>query len=323
VWLQVLLTAGLPLLLYLYLPIRFKANPPLNYVADYFSVDLSSPEGVFWMVSGKMFTRELLGRPLSAGLWQMRVFLNVIWLELLGAGFLFALYGLYLLRRKVSLLILFAGGSLLVVGFFAFYDVIDNQKMILPVFVVLGPPLACGADRFLQDLLGGLKGKRKIIRVSEAVILTIMTSILLGANWSSVDRHGDWSAYSWARKVLEQVEPEGVILTQWTGATPLTYMQIVEGQRSDVTVIDRGMAALGIRDDQNRQGNTSTSVAEAAIRDYLRQVVREALQGGKAIYVTEDDPALRTLFCYETLSGNLYRIVSLVPDCALNSPMKE
>ena len=40
---------------YLYLPIRYAADPALNYVRTSYEVDLKTIEGIIWMVTGKAY----------------------------------------------------------------------------------------------------------------------------------------------------------------------------------------------------------------------------------------------------------------------------
>jgi len=313
-WLISLVALGLPLLLYLYLPLRYQANPPLNYVGSYFDVNLASLPGLLWMVSGQMFAQEVFGRPLTAGLAETEKLISFIWLNLLGAGLMLSLYGLYLLRQKRELVIFLGGSAGIVVLFFAYYDVVDNQEMILPALLLLIPPLAYGAERFLNDIV---KNNREIpyLHVAlKAVFLAATALILLVVNWSLADRHNDWDAYLWADKILQQVEADAMIITQWTGATPLSYMQLVEHRRSDVEIVDRGMLALGVRDRLARKGQKSTSLYATAAQERLQQMVVEAL-ADRPVYLTEDDPSLRSLFCYKPVSGNLYQIVAATPEC--------
>ena len=313
-WLASLVALGLPLLLYLYLPLRYQSNPALNYVGDYFDVNLATLPGLLWMVTGQMFAQEVFGRSLSAGLAETGALISFIWLNLLGAGLLLSLYGLYSLRLKRDLVLFLGGSAIVVVLFFAFYDVVDNQEMILPALLLLSPPLAFGANQFLNDIVKNNRDRALLNTGLKGAVLAVVTLSLLIANWSFADHHDDWDAYLWAAKILEQVEPDAMILTQWTGATPLSYMQIVEQRRPDVKIIDRGMLALGIRDSLGRAGQDSDSRYIKATEARLRTIVSDALKE-RPVYLTEDDPTLRLLFCYKPLTSILYQIVTATPEC--------
>ena len=313
-WLASLFALGIPLILYLYLPLRFQANPQLNYVGDYFEVNLATLPGMLWMVSGQMFAKEIFGKSLTAGLTETGNIISVIWLNLLGGGFLLSLYGLYLLRFKRDLVIFLGGSTIIVVFFFGFYDVVDNEEMIFPALLLLSPPLACGAKQFFDEIVNVDRKRTFLYEGSKAGLLIIVTTSLLIANWSFANHHGDWDAYLRASRVLDQVEPDAIIVTQWTVATPLSYLQIVEHRRPDVEIIDRGMLALGIRDSMLRVGLDSDSSYIEATEARLLQIISEALKK-RPVYLTEDDPSMRALFCYKPLTGILYKVVSATPDC--------
>ncbi len=308
----------LPLLLYLYLPLRFMAKPDLNYVAEYFTADLSSVRGLFWMVSGQMFAQEVFGRSLREGLLEAGTLVRVIWLNFLGAGFFLAIWGLSRLRDQKRVLIFLATGIVLNLLFFAFYDVIDNQQMIVPILILLAPALSHGISQLWADILGD-KSMTPVAQFIRAAVMACVMVLLLAINWSAADRSNDWSTYVLASEILDEVEEDALILTQWTIATPLHYLQLVEGQKPDVRIFDRGLLALGIRDTLTRTGDISNKELNARINEQLKTMVEDTFSG-REVYITEDDPLLRSLFCYDNVGQSLYRITAVGHDCLNNTP---
>lgn len=55
---------------------------------------------------------------------------------------------------------------------------------------------------------------------------------------AAVDRTADRSAQLWLDAVLDEVEPQAVIVSWWSYSTPLWYAQLIEGRRPDVFVAD-------------------------------------------------------------------------------------
>ena len=306
-WVAALFGLSAPLLVYLYLPLRYVADPALNYVGDYFDVNLASVEGLIWMVSGRMFSQELFGRSLVEGLGQILSLGLNIWLNFIGAGLVLALYGLVLLRTRKALAFFLGGSAAAILLFFAFYDVVDNAQMLLPVLVLLTPPLAVGMDRFMRRARPRLALHGRFQPLLAVVLAFGAASLLIAANWRFADRSDDWSAYDFARDVMAEVEPGALILAQWTSATPLEYVQIVEGLRPDVEILDRGLLALGIRDKLNREGTESlvdaNSMALAALIDRVNREMSD-----RPVYIMENDPVLRGSFCYQVLNVNIYRL---------------
>jgi hypothetical protein len=55
---------------------------------------------------------------------------------------------------------------------------------------------------------------------------------------AAVDRTADRSAGLWLDAVLDEVEPQAVIVSRWSYSTPLWYAQLIEGRRTDIFVAD-------------------------------------------------------------------------------------
>jgi hypothetical protein len=67
--------------------------------------------------------------------------------------------------------------------------------------------------------------------------LLLLAAVPLVGNWSAASRRGDFITASFARDLLNSVEPYGVLVTAGDNDTfPLWYAQEVEGVRRDVTV---------------------------------------------------------------------------------------
>lgn len=302
-WLGALVFFFVPLLLYAYLPIRFSADPALNYVGDYFDIDLATTSGLLWMISGRMFGPEVFGRSLKEAFFQFGQ-LNVrLWLNFLGFGLLLVLYGLVRNRERRLLVVVLFFSALTVVSFFAFYDVVDNSKMISMALVLISPLLAVGLKYFDRTSLEPCM-QSSMIRIS--VKTGLLIGIVLAAvytNWHFVDRSQDRSAHEFAQDVLENVEPNALILAQWTSATPLEYFQLVEGQRSDTEIFDRGLWALAARDSLHRSGIQNLS---GNAPDLIREV-EKAIQT-RPVYIIEDDPIFREAFCMIKIEPEIYRL---------------
>ena len=309
----------LPLSLYLYLPLRFRADPAINYVGDYFAADLGTIEGFLWMVSGRMFSSELLGRtPLSA--WAEIVsIVKRMWLDFYGIGFLLVIVGLGHLRREKPLFRFYLVSIITTLLFFAFYDVVDSQVMVLPIYVLSAPLAALGLAFMVNSF--SPKQDEWLTRPWPAVIVVSVAGlVMLAVNWSVVSRRDDRMAYDVGIRILESVEENSVILTQWTVATPLEYLQIVEGHRPDVSIIDRGLLGLGIRDHLKRSGAFDESAYQSAVSGELIQIVEQNL-GQFRVYLTEQDPVMISLFCVQPIHDDvLYEITGTLPSCLNDVP---
>ena len=106
---------------------------------------------------------------------------------------------------------------------------------------------------------------------------------------------------------MAEVEPNALILAQWTSATPLEYLQVVEGKRPDVEILDRGLLGLAVRDQLMRRGVAAPGEYGAIAVAVLTERVHEELKH-RPVYIMEDDPVLRGSFCYEELESGIYRL---------------
>ena len=111
-----------------------------------------------------------------------------------------------------------------------------------------------------------------------------------------VDRTLDLAAGRWLDTVLEELEPESVVISWWSYSTPLWYAQHIEGRRTDVTIID-DRARL----DQNLGEVTDVIDRYLAIRPvYVIRADSAELEGLRARYDLE---------LLAAAGGNLFRVV--------------
>jgi hypothetical protein len=144
--------------------------------------------------------------------------------------------------------------------------------------------------------------------VIQTIIAMSTITILVATNWNYSNRRDDAYAYSFAQQVMANVEENALILAQWTSATPLEYLQIVEGQRPDVQILDRGLLALGVRDRIAQLEFPRTPDYETIVQSHID----EALQS-RPVYVIEEDPIIMKHYCLEKTDPSIYRVKEWEP----------
>jgi hypothetical protein len=297
-----------PFSAYVYFPIRTLAHPQLDYVRTYFDVNLTTIKGVFWMASGRMFSTDMFGRSIPDGLNQFLLLWKNIWLNFLGIGLLASFYGiLVLVKERKMLAVTIVGCAASIILFFSFYNVVDNRQMILPALILLTLPMARGISKFFSGTFPPFALHAWLIPVA----ITFLLSMEVLLNWTVVDRHQDWTAYEYSHQVMSQIEANAFVVTQWTAATPLEYLQIVEKVRPDVELFDRGLYVLGL---QNKLAGNDHR--DQIITGQLVALIKSQIQT-RPVYATENDPVLNDYFCFVP-DGILYRIdlpVSAAPGC--------
>jgi hypothetical protein len=215
-------------MIYLYLPIRYLSDTPLNYARQW-GVDLTTVEGLLWMVSGRMFGASFFSVPLSEVPGEFAAYLHQLWSNFLGVGVILGLLGLFEgFRRRpglhIGLLVMF--GSHLT--FYLTYNVGDKALMFVPTFLVWGIWLALGVaagSRWLEEI-----GMRY---AAHGIMLTLTAAILL-INFSYADISSDRSARELGEAIFDTLAPHAVYIGSWKDVPILEYLQIVESRRSDV-----------------------------------------------------------------------------------------
>jgi hypothetical protein len=242
----------LGLCVYLYLPLRASAAPPLNWGGV-------NTLARFWRhVSGKQYQVNF-----SPGLrtWgdQVGFFLPRLWAEFTPLPLVLIPLGLYrLFRQRPSL----AGGSLAgaaVVLFYALsYEIAEDQETYAMLFFLLAAVwMAYGLMQVVEwgTMLGGGRrtdqGRRRTRRLEAGRRTGLPSWVLAGlglllvmgpllAHFPLCDRRAYTYAEAYARDVLDNLPADTLVLTRdWNLFAPIYYLQEVEGARPDVVFVDQ------------------------------------------------------------------------------------
>jgi hypothetical protein len=246
----ILLTVGalvLGLSSYLYLPYLLSFNPQFNYAATYNAagelvpVNLHTPDGLWWLISGKAFAGSMMGYT-PAEFWQESVAYGVhLWRAFFAIGITPGLIGIVLLFRRNwrvggMLALMFLANAI----FYTNYRVIDKETMFLPTYVVWAIWLAVG----LQWLLDWVQDHPEAALrawgyrvVCIAIVCAVGGSLLV--NWSQVDLRNDYSTRLRGEWILKEVPRNAVVFGWWETVPVVQYLQMVEGERPDVLAINR------------------------------------------------------------------------------------
>lgn len=242
VWRQPTLLAGAVLAailgacIYLYLPLRQRFDPALDYARDYWQVDLATWSGFWWMISARMFGARFFAVAPHDLPGEIVLYVSRLWSNFMGLGFLLGVVGLVDdLRRRPALemgLLLMFGVH---VAFFVSYKVTDKELMFLPSYVIWGIWMGLGAA-VARDEIRRWTGGRWSIVVPSMLFLMAAGNVLV--NFGYVDASNDWSARERGEDILRAVEPRAVYLGTWVDVPILEYLQVVEGRRADVVTVN-------------------------------------------------------------------------------------
>jgi Protein O-mannosyl-transferase TMEM260-like len=248
---------ALGLLVYAYIPIRAAANPPIHH--DFAP---TTPELFLRYVLGQDFSGSM-GFLTAAGLGTAVRELGTFAAQLgdslsvpvaLGVGFL-SLAGFYTLlrdRRWRTAWLLAATGGLTLYARLTYANA-DLERYALYPVALMGALAALGATTLWEGLVAGPwrvravapapddadpgAERRRWLVVAVPLVLLAVPAYLFVTN---VDRINIASARCYLDDAAAKLEPDAVVISWWSYATPLWYLQAVEGGRSDITVVLTG-----------------------------------------------------------------------------------
>ncbi len=234
----------LGLTVFLILPLRHASQPLFNYAGEYdasgtfYPANLQSLSGLWWLITGQSFAGQMFGYRLSEIGPQIAGYGVQLWTSFLAIGIGPGLLGLAVLTRRNWRL----GGMLLLIFlanavFYINYRVIDKDTMFLPTYFIWAIWLGVG----YQQLRVWLSSHTQPLDTPRLVRLVAVVAVLVavGLNWGLVDRSNDWSTREMAETILQDVEPNALVLGWWDTVPAVQFLQLVEGQRPDVDTINR------------------------------------------------------------------------------------
>jgi len=295
---------------YLYFPIRFAADPPLNYVRTYYDVDLGTMQGMWWMVSGQAYRFFAFGYGWVQYLQELKNALSLFVQNFTLIGFLLglggALFALLKQRRLAIVILALLGINVL---FFAGYAVIDKETMFLPGLYLWSLLIGLGSHMMLElkrDLSWLTIAER---RLANAVLVAGLFSVvgLSGAvHWGWTDKSDAYGPEIFARRVLSTVPPNSMVIGKWSTAVILEYYQYVEGYRPDLLIFNRSRYEVAA---YYRFWKESLPYDEA-----LSQILKSEegllriLGRDRTMFDAEYDPYFARTFEYRPV-GNLFKMV--------------
>lgn len=292
-WLLMALGLAAGSLTYLYLPLRQAARPPMD-LAAIFGVNLATPSGFLWMVSGGMFSGLMFGYAHAEIPGEILALLILTWDGFLGVGLLVAVFGAWAQWQRARELAMGLGAMAgATVIFFVNYRVPDKDTMFLPLVMVLAVWLGEGLAAFLAA--GAAVGRRRLTQRAVAVGATILGVALLLVNYVNVDLHRHHDTRDYAEGVLTEVAPDAFVMGAWVRMTPLQYLQMVEARRLDVVLFDWGLHAMADRLRLRGEGVDAARAHDLAAEELLVVAERELLRG-RPVYSLEDNLLLRERF---------------------------
>ncbi len=218
------------LLPYLYLPLRAAAHPQLNWGNP------GSFERFFWHLSGKQYSVWMFT---SADAWgkQFTYALDAFGRDLAWVALLPAVLGLFAAFRQSRrlgwfLLLLFSTCLIWAAG----YDIMDIDSYFLLGFFVLAAWAAWGFQ-----FIGGLKALRGFRFLRDPLLIGAIAVVPLLTQFGRISQSGNYLVEDYTYNVHASLAENALIISYqwdfWVSAS--YYYRLVEGERTDLTVLDK------------------------------------------------------------------------------------
>ena len=320
-WLLALAALLLPLLLYLYIPLRSGPEAsPWHYPR------LGGETIALYAGGWRGFMDFVTGRSISVGFYGTGRALGnlgqawLLWRLHFGwPGLALAAFGIYGLVRGKRWAVL-AATVLIVVAqqlFNLYYAIGDILVYYIPIYVVgclwIGfgaAELGSGFARMAADDVGRSNAPPNWNSIGTAVVVALLVLPLLSlrSTAGNLDQSGATSARRTAEALLAAEPEQGAVLVSndRDEIVPLYYVQYVEGRRPDLTGIFPLIAP------QARFGDVGTTVATA-------------LAAGAPVYLTKPMPGLDVRFALDASQPPLVRVLgdagaASAPQVVLDQP---
>jgi len=231
-WLKAL-GAAIPFLLglsvYLYLPIRAAENPVLNWGNP------ATLEKFLWHVTGKQYRVWILSCTETA-VRQLKYFLEGFPLEFAYAPLVLVLVGVIQLYRSNRTIFYFTLIPFLSCLLYSVnYDIHDIDSYFLLAYIVTAVWITFGAGALLKV---GSSHRRMALNILVCVGIGLTP---LSLHYKTADESENYTVEDYTKNMFDSFEKNALVLTyQWDYfVSPSYYLQLVEGYRNDVVVIDK------------------------------------------------------------------------------------
>ncbi len=224
--------------LYGLLPLRTAMGADYTWGATYaidgsrIDIDLTDPGRMWWFVSARIFRSGTSWYSWDERLRQCIDFAGDAWSATLGGGLILALTGLIWLAAKDRRAAVLLGGiGIAQTAFFINYAAIDKDTMFVHTYMVLAVSAGCAAALSMAAL------RRAPLRGGAAALLLALPLLMAATQWPRLDLSHETRARTRSEAIMSAAEPHALIIGGWPDIAPLDYLQTVEDQRTDLSLV--------------------------------------------------------------------------------------
>lgn len=219
------------LLVYVVLPLRASAWPPVNWGNP---VTLDS---FFWLVSAQIYQEFALSLSVLETIQRFQGLAGLLFHQFTFIGLILGLYGLFSntsSAARLSTIWVFVSFNL----FAIFYAYADSFVYVIPASISFSMWIGIG----LHDLLAVVSSRRN--RIRSALLLALLAGIIVRSLWilPEVDASKDQRAEIFGEKLLASAPKDAIVVTDTDEETfALWYFHYALRQRPDLMVISEGL----------------------------------------------------------------------------------
>ena len=303
-WAKTIGLGLLPLLTYLYLPLRARMHPLYNWG------DPETPFAFYYHVTGRLFAAMMfhqkpiyvLDRLLT---WAVNLPLEFSWL-LVGLAALGL--GLFWARQEHRPLAALLTWILIAdIGFVINYAIYNGYIYYIPCYLVMSACIGRGFLFLWQVLEPHLEPQKRPAFAAFGTICVLALVPMQAFSHRHVSLRNNWTCYDYGRNLLASVPAHGLLIenNDDTAAFGIDYLQLVEGRRPDVILIRRSLlsriydphhqawANVWFLNDLKRRyprlaalyPKQGISVMQAMYEDPMRRIIRDATARSVAVCV--------------------------------------
>ena len=197
-------------------------------------------------------------------------------------------------KEAFGLILIFLGNVI----FYLNYQVADKDTMFLPAYFIWSIFTAYGISRILPWVISLVDESSfyKYIRSALYSFLLFIVLFTVRINWQWVDLSDSSGPRIFAEEVLNNVEPNSIILAKWSPAVVLEYYQIVQNMRPDIEIVNRSRIEVAEYYHLNELGMTPENIIAQIDQDeinFLEQSIQD-----QSVYIIEYESLLSKHFKY-------------------------
>jgi hypothetical protein len=274
--LRVLVVFLAPLLLYLYLPLRAFANPPVNWG------DPRTLENFWWTISAAPYHPYLFNFALADLGARVATVARELFAQFNVWGIALGLWGIaqmwsYARRQMLAL----ALGFVLIAAYSVVYASRDSFVYLLPALMLFAVWIAFG----LADLARRLSSAWARGALIGALLL--MPTYNLAANFSAQDLSQDRQAFDYAQTIFAHTPSDAIVLADGDAHLfALQYYRYVIARDARAAVVSAELLQFDWYYNWILRTMPALGAPEAEYGARLAQIVERNLDAGRAVYTT-------------------------------------